>query len=381
MHLSTSDHHLHTAKTENPQLALICNHDLGKWCINHALGESAGQLGPYGFEHLAPNFDLQWTDRRLRYPFNSWLINRSYVKVEYLRPDLSGWFAAAVAQRLIRNSDCALAMFEDQALGFAALQSLQPHSKRTPLTAVICWLAEQGPTLTHEQRRRISKRLKTIDALVTFSNNQPPILAECFNLDADRIHFVPFGIDSNFFSPPKSQKRRSMVLSVGRDKSRDLATLLKAAETIDAEVAVVTGPGALDGRELPSNVRPAVDIDHRTYRQLLQEATAVIVPTHAPAYPGGQTVVLEAMATATPCITTDSDAMRDYVVDGVTGFLVPKSNAAAISDKANELLASEASVAAVGHAARLEVEQKFSHQHMWHSMRDIISSTIHSRSE
>ena len=47
-----------------------------------------------------------------------------------------------------------------------------------------------------------------------------------------------------------------------------------------------------------------------------------MTPTIAPAYPSGQSVVLEAMSMGRATLTTDSPAMREYVADGVDGVLV-----------------------------------------------------------
>jgi glycosyltransferase involved in cell wall biosynthesis len=44
-------------------------------------------------------------------------------------------------------------------------------------------------------------------------------------------------------------------------------------------------------------------------------------------------VVLEAMAAGLPVITTDQGAIRETVLDGVNGFIVPKGDPAAIAEK------------------------------------------------
>ena len=48
----------------------------------------------------------------------------------------------------------------------------------------------------------------------------------------------------------------------------------------------------------------------------------VVVPLKNRSVSSGQLVVLQAMALGKPVICTDSDGLKDYVQDGITGFLI-----------------------------------------------------------
>lgn len=56
---------------------------------------------------------------------------------------------------------------------------------------------------------------------------------------------------------------------------------------------------------------------------------------------GHPMVVLEAMAAGLPCITTDQGAIRETVLDGVNGFIIPKGDVAAIADRILLLLTND----------------------------------------
>ena len=72
----------------------------------------------------------------------------------------------------------------------------------------------------------------------------------------------------------------------------------------------------------------------------------------------GQTL-LEAMACATPVICTDVASMPEIVEDGVTGFVVPPNNPAALGEKMRWLVDHPEPAQAMGQAARRRVLEKF----------------------
>ena len=94
--------------------------------------------------------------------------------------------------------------------------------------------------------------------------------------------------------------------------------------------AVVELPGAVTG-------------DAR-FEQML----AADVFVFASYYEGQPTVLLEAMSTGLPIVTTDEGAIRDTIVDGETGYLVPKRDPAAIARRVIELLQDGAAASADG---------------------------------
>jgi glycosyltransferase involved in cell wall biosynthesis len=62
--------------------------------------------------------------------------------------------------------------------------------------------------------------------------------------------------------------------------------------------------------------------------------------------------VMEAAACGTPSLASDSPGLRDSVLHGQTGYLVPHGDAAALAQRMLELAAEPALVARLGQAAR-----------------------------
>ncbi len=72
-------------------------------------------------------------------------------------------------------------------------------------------------------------------------------------------------------------------------------------------------------------------------------------------------VVLEAAATGLPVVTVNASSMPEFVRDGLTGYLVPPRDIAALADRIIGVLQDPARAQAMGRAA-LEVAQAHSHE-------------------
>lgn len=74
--------------------------------------------------------------------------------------------------------------------------------------------------------------------------------------------------------------------------------------------------------------------------QLLLNSDILVFPTTYQ-YEGHPFVILEAMAAGLPVITTDQGAIKETVIDGVNGFIVPKGDPKSIAEKIILLLRDE----------------------------------------
>ncbi|MGH9136481.1 MAG: glycosyltransferase [Acidimicrobiales bacterium] len=122
----------------------------------------------------------------------------------------------------------------------------------------------------------------------------------------------------------------------------DLETLA-AAEGVDARFL-----GALDHDDVLA-----------CYQRAAVFALACVV-TSTGDRDGLPTVVLEAMASGVPTVTTALNGLSDAVVDERTGLLVPERDPNALADAVQRLLAHPAWAGALGQAGRARVAEHFS---------------------
>jgi glycosyltransferase involved in cell wall biosynthesis len=102
--------------------------------------------------------------------------------------------------------------------------------------------------------------------------------------------------------------------------------LADALRGLDVPVTVVCSRD--DARDInwPANVTVLTDVPYARYRELLEGASAVIVPLETHTYSSGQVVILEAMALGKAVIVSRVLGSEDYIVDGVDGLVVAPEN-------------------------------------------------------
>jgi glycosyltransferase involved in cell wall biosynthesis len=185
---------------------------------------------------------------------------------------------------------------------------------------------------------------------------------------AERVRVIHPGVDSRRFTPAPADARRAppSFLYVGRlkrYKGIDLAleALAVARRTRPDLRLDVAGKGdylaeieRLAARlGLEASVTFHGFVSETQKLALLRAAWANVFPS--PKEGWGITVV-EAAACGTPSLASDSPGLRDSVRHGVTGFLVPHGDIAALAARMLELAADPALVSRLGAAARAFAE-------------------------
>lgn len=188
----------------------------------------------------------------------------------------------------------------------------------------------------------------------------------------DRLEVIWAGVDTTHFSPA-GESDPMMVVYVGR---------LVAHKGVEHVIA-----GLPDGHRLHvvgraydqaylAFLREAArgkavtfehDLDDQAMRERLRRASVAVLPSVATDYRGQVTVqaelfglaAAEAMACGTPAIVSNTASLPEVVEDGVTGYVVPPADAAAIADKVRLVSQSPALRQRLGAQARARVLERF----------------------
>lgn len=264
-----------------------------------------------------------------------------------------------------RKSDAVLAVLEDK-VEFPSLNRRLPFSPYSSarLAVVSCWWAEEILNGTDETRQRIEKILRRVDDVFVFSRNQVAIFDRVGA--GHKVQPVSFGVDHHDFRPGADAVEPRTVVSAGVDRGRDFETLVRAAAKLpDVEFKILTQEGRLGAEALPPNVAVLPPTSGADYKIALQRAELVVLPTHDLAYPTGQSVLLEAMASGKATMVTRTDAMAEYIGDGDFNLAMPTHDAEGVAARLHEALSQPGRLLEIGNRARAVVEKRFNFDQTW----------------
>jgi glycosyltransferase involved in cell wall biosynthesis len=108
---------------------------------------------------------------------------------------------------------------------------------------------------------------------------------------------------------------------------------------------------------------------------VLHSLDLFVLPTHQEAL---GTAFMEAGAMGLPTVATRVDGVPEVVADGVTGLLVPVNDSPAIARAIIELLADPARRQAMGTAARMRIQERYSREVMVAGMVDLYRRLLES---
>ena len=214
---------------------------------------------------------------------------------------------------------------------------------------------------------RVAARL---DGLTTVSENSRRDIDTHMGVPAQRIEVIPVGIDPAEFRPPPDGQPRDpdsiLVITSADVPLKGLVHLLEAVAKLRTERPVrltVVGtarPGgpaeaALERLALRDAVRFTGPVPEAELVDLLQRAAVVAIPS---LYEGFSLPAVEAMACATPLVTTDAGALPE-VVGTEAGLRVRAGDVGELTAALQQVLDSPALAERLGRAGRRRVLDRY----------------------
>lgn len=234
--------------------------------------------------------------------------------------------------------------------------------------------------------------LEMADAVIAVSNDTKADVQRLFDVRPERLHVIYNGIDLEEYRPTSASDAVSAcgidpaipyILFVGRiTRQKGIIHLMRAIRHMDPGFQIVLCAGAPDTEEIADEMKRAVEEAQATrpgvfwIRQMVSVPEKVQFYSHASAFvcpsvyePFG-IINLEAMACETPVVATAVGGIKEVVVDGETGLLVPfDANSDGefdeaqferdLADRVNQLMADPARRDAFAKAGRRRVEETF----------------------
>lgn len=206
--------------------------------------------------------------------------------------------------------------------------------------------------------------------------------AVALGADASRIETVPYGVDVDRFRPKSTSGSGlratlgispdvPLVFAAGRlVRKKGFEYLIDALATVPSAFLALAGEGTLAGelREraaaagVDDRVRFLGDVTQDAVADYLAEADVVAAPSvrdDSGNVDGLPNVVLEALASGAPLVTTGAGGIGAVAKPDRTALVVPERDAAALAAALRRLIADRAVAKRLGEAARTLVREAF----------------------
>jgi glycogen synthase len=238
--------------------------------------------------------------------------------------------------------------------------------------------------------------LEMADAVIAVSEETCSDLRSLFNIPEERMTVIHNGIDLSEYTATKNPETlralgvdptRPYVLFVGRiTRQKGIIHLVRAIRHMNPGFQIVLCAGAPDTPEIALEMQAAIAEARGIREEIVWIEKMVSRPEAIALYSGAEVFVcpsiyepfgiinLEAMACGTPVVASAVGGIKEVVVDGETGFLVPlkqmtespfeatdpEAFANDLATKVNLLMADPVLASKMGAAGRKRAEELFS---------------------
>lgn len=237
----------------------------------------------------------------------------------------------------------------------------------------------------------LHRKLRDAAAIVTVSDYNTEFLQRTYGSAAQNIRRIYNGLELERFPYADPYHRPPRIVSVGRlIEKKGFQDLIDAcailAERGREFTCEIVGAGELEA-VLRSQVarlgltsivellgpRPQAEVLALVQSGALFAAPCVVGEDGN--RDGLPTVLLEAMALGTPCISTDVTGIPEVLRDGVTGLMVPQHDPLALAEAIERLLSDPGLRVRLALPARRQIEAKFSSDHNAALLRQLFQVT------
>jgi glycosyltransferase involved in cell wall biosynthesis len=199
------------------------------------------------------------------------------------------------------------------------------------------------PNRSAVHRRAARFALNRADLVTSVAQHMTDVVRD-FVADDKPILTLQYGVDTDRFFPPDDHSERMPIVVSNRAmvQTSDLGTILDAANLLKERRSILRvemlGTGEPAARlqqqatelELEEYVHFAGHVTHEEMADLLRSAAIYVSMSLSD---GTSLSLLEAMACGCFPIVSDIPANREWITDGVNGFLVPSRGAAELAER------------------------------------------------
>lgn len=192
----------------------------------------------------------------------------------------------------------------------------------------------------------------------------------------ERVHSVPNGVPDPFPGGPTRRRAPGAAVTVSYlgtlTRRKGIFDFIDAAARLDLPASevrwLIAGEWRSDDERAEGERRIAEagleariafmgQVDGESKRRFFEETDLLVFPSAQAE--GMPLVILEAMAAGVPVVSTETGVVRDMVVDGRTGRVVPRGDVEALAEAIGRLVGDPATRERMGTEARRSYEAEF----------------------
>jgi glycosyltransferase involved in cell wall biosynthesis len=271
-----------------------------------------------------------------------------------------------------KRYDVLFGAVDSAALPVLALKSLGLINR--PIVYQSIGLMESMRSQRTSQIFRLYRRwVNAADIVACFSWSEYDAFISLFNVPVQKMRFIMPSLDLDYFSPA-SAAHGDLILSAGRDRFRDYATLFQSVDGLSCSLQVVASPQNLTGLRVPDNVSVTFDIPIAELREWYRRSRFVVIAVRDNLYSAGSSVFLQAMAMERACIISATEAISkgyEFLRSGQNCIMVKPGDVKELRSAIAWLMAHPEEADRMGKAARAVVERHFNPEQYARALAEI----------
>ena len=151
------------------------------------------------------------------------------------------------------------------------------------------------------------------------------------------------------------------------DRQKDHATLIKAFKDLNAELILIgDGPSMLKVQQQVDKLGITDKVKFLGFRQDIGQILAgVQIFTLISNWEGLPCTIIEAMRAGLPVVASDVGGVKEIVIDGQTGYVIPRKDVHTLREKLAYLIANQSARTSMGILGRQKYESELTFKHMY----------------
>lgn len=278
-----------------------------------------------------------------------------YCKI--FHPQLNGrWSAIARGLSRARKADIIYGFTDGMALPLLMLKSA--GLLKADIIYVSVGLPVRIDKLDKGSLKLVRKIFSHAKYVVAYGYGESRYLQDLFEREAidTPVHFVPFGVDVEQWTPGDNDNYEYDAICVGEDPNRDIECFFKLANTYPEKIFVwITRDSiAANWPDVPDNVKQFREIDIHHARELMLKSRVIALPLKNNSYSGANITILLSMAMGKPVVVSNTDAIKSGygLENGENCILVEPGKCEEFIDQVGNLISNRAMQISLGQNAR-----------------------------